>query len=208
MQRDSVWSRCPLWSTFSAWSVGALFTAFWHSVGNRPAGDFDRVGGAPTIADGAASWFGPLAALVGATMVVIAGLGVRRRTTSAVALGLALAPSIGISILALAVTYDPWRGALPRGSLGDEPGGLGPARTLGGDCRVCRGRDGSNVRAVPGAVPRQAVRHRRRRSDARPRDLEFRAMAGPDLSAGVGPRERRDARRSPGGERSARLRVD
>jgi len=93
-----------------SWSVGALFTAFWHSVGNRPAGDFDRVGGAPTIADGAASWFGPLAALVGATMVVIAGLGVRRRTTSAVALGLALAPWIGISILALAVTYDPWRG--------------------------------------------------------------------------------------------------
>jgi hypothetical protein len=91
-------------------ALGWCTATVWDAYGDATAADQFRSWRPSTLADGAAAWYGPLATAVGAAVVVIAGLAVRRRVMQPATIALALAPWIGIVILAFAVTYDPWRG--------------------------------------------------------------------------------------------------
>jgi hypothetical protein len=64
------------------------------------------------VADGGVSWYGPLAAALGATIVAVCVVRVRRYGIGRASIALSLAPWLGIVIIATAITYDPWRGRL------------------------------------------------------------------------------------------------
>jgi hypothetical protein len=61
-------------------------------------------------ADGVASWYGPLAVIVGVLVLVVVVLRVARGSIGRAALALAVAPGVAVLLVALGVTYDPWRG--------------------------------------------------------------------------------------------------
>ena len=65
-----------------------------------------------TSPDATRSWFGPLGAIAAAVAFMAAVSAVRRGSAKALAVALAASPFLGIGILALALSYDPWRGRL------------------------------------------------------------------------------------------------
>ena len=92
------------------WTLRWLFSAMWDAFGETARADQISSDGLSFRADGIASWYGPLAAVIGISVVAVTARNVRRGTVRPAALGLAVAPWIGIVILAVGVTYDPWRG--------------------------------------------------------------------------------------------------
>jgi hypothetical protein len=91
-------------------SLGTLFALPWDARGRTTVADEFHAWRPSTLADGAASWYGPLGAIIGAATVAACVTHVRRRSIGRAALAMALAPWLGILIVAFAVIYDPWRG--------------------------------------------------------------------------------------------------
>ncbi len=90
--------------------LGRGFEAWWDRL-DRP--DLARTLDLASVevrSDGAASWYGPLAVVVGVTVLVATVLRVARGTLDRAALALAVAPGVALLLVALGVTYDPWRG--------------------------------------------------------------------------------------------------
>ena len=63
-----------------------------------------------TASDAGLSWYGPLGAILVGAALVLAVVGLRRRSTGWTTVVLASAPLLLVGILALTVTWDPWRG--------------------------------------------------------------------------------------------------
>ena len=91
-------------------SLGTMFALPWDARGRTTVADEFHAWRPSTLADGAASWYGPLAAIIGAATVAACWRHVRRGSIGRAALAMALAPWLGILIVAFAVIYDPWRG--------------------------------------------------------------------------------------------------
>jgi len=100
----------PLLVVALSWVLQSLFAAVWDAVGETDKADLVRIGRPSTLPDGAGSWYGPIATIVAASSIVLAVHGVRNRTLRRAAVPLALAPWLGLLFLALAISYDPWRG--------------------------------------------------------------------------------------------------
>ena len=91
-------------------SLGTMFALPSDAGGRTTVADEFHAWRPSTLADGAASWYGPLAAIIGAATVAACWTHVRRGSIGRAALAMALAPWLGILIVAFAVIYDPWRG--------------------------------------------------------------------------------------------------
>jgi hypothetical protein len=116
-RRDSTLAIAGLAIVATPWLVialhaglQALFGLLWEATGDDARADHIRIGGASTWADGVISWYGALATVVGVGVTILVIRGVRRRAIDRAGLILALAPWIGTTILAVGITYDPWRG--------------------------------------------------------------------------------------------------
>jgi 4-amino-4-deoxy-L-arabinose transferase-like glycosyltransferase len=86
------------------------FAKVWSQLDRADTARALRLKSVELRADGVASWFGPLALVMGCGVMVVAIRRVRRGTLDRAALGLAVAPGLAIASIALGVTYDPWRG--------------------------------------------------------------------------------------------------
>lgn len=102
----------PLATAALAAALRSTFGAFWERKVESGFAEEMRTWSLATVPDATTSWFGPLGVAVGVTALGLAIRSVRRRSARAVAIALALAPWIGIGILAVSLNYDPWRGRL------------------------------------------------------------------------------------------------
>ena len=82
----------------------------WVVLGRRDIADADASWQPQTASDAGLSWYGPLGAILVGAALVLAVVGLRRRSTGWTTVVLASAPLLLVGILALTVTWDPWRG--------------------------------------------------------------------------------------------------
>ncbi len=84
----------------------------WVALGRRDIADADASWQPQRGSDAGLSWYGPLGAVLVGTALVLTVVGMRRRRTGWTPVALAGAPLLLIAVLALAVSWDPWRGRL------------------------------------------------------------------------------------------------
>ena len=82
----------------------------WVVLGRHDIADADASWQPQTASDAGLSWYGPLGAILVGAALVLAVVGLRRRSTGWTTVVLASAPLVLVAILALTVTWDPWRG--------------------------------------------------------------------------------------------------
>jgi hypothetical protein len=82
----------------------------WRVLGRDDIAAADASWQPQTASDAGLSWFGPLGAILVGAALVLAVVGLRRRSTGWTTVVLASAPLALVAILALTVTWDPWRG--------------------------------------------------------------------------------------------------
>ena len=84
----------------------------WLVLGRDDIADADASWQPQRGSDAGLSWYGPLGAILVGAALVLAIVGLRRRSEGWTPVVLAGAPLAFIAILAIAVTWDPWRGRL------------------------------------------------------------------------------------------------
>jgi len=93
-----------------AWPVlEGTFSAFWKPFNDRSS-ELILTASVSKDADGSLSWAGPLALGAAAASAVIASVGALKRQWSPAMAVAAVAPFLGIAVLAASISYDPWRG--------------------------------------------------------------------------------------------------